>query len=189
MLLEKQKRIERYITLRNGEEDDGRKTTNIAAQEVTETLTHFVTVRVFPFIKQLEGRIGRRRKFIDKKNSATFQLIARDASDPSFSQSNRVFARVDNNPVSFSDAEDAGFDDAIGDYNDYDGDISKKTNIVTPPQPQLSTLQQFGAAVGTMGNKTIKIDMPPELTSKIATTTLFVCHRDICEIVIGNYEK
>ncbi|KOM35069.1 hypothetical protein LR48_Vigan02g121900 [Vigna angularis] len=67
----------------------GRNTTNTAAQEVTETLTHF--------------------------------LIARDASDPSFSQSNSVFVRVDNNPVPFPDAEDAGFDDGTGDYDDYDG--------------------------------------------------------------------
>ncbi|WVZ04709.1 hypothetical protein V8G54_018055 [Vigna mungo] len=65
-------------------------------------------------------------------------------------------------------------------------DISKKTNIVTPPQPQLSPLQQLGASVVTMGNKTIEVDMPPELTCKIATTTLFICHRDICEIVTGN---
>ncbi|XP_027917045.1 protein LTV1 homolog [Vigna unguiculata] len=64
---------------------------------------------------------GRKKKFIDKKNSATFQLIARDSSDPSFSQSDRVFVRVDNNPVSFPDAEDAGFDDATDDYDDYDG--------------------------------------------------------------------
>ncbi|KOM34096.1 hypothetical protein LR48_Vigan02g024600 [Vigna angularis] len=52
-----------------------------------------------------------------------------------------------------------------------------------PPQPQLSPLQQLGAAVVTMGNKTIEIDMPPELTCKTATTTLFVCNS---EIVIGN---
>ncbi|WVZ23468.1 hypothetical protein V8G54_002012 [Vigna mungo] len=63
-------------------------------------------------------------------------------------------------------------------------DVSKKTNIVTTPQPQLSPVQQLGAMVVT--NKTIEIDMPPELTCKTATTTLFVCHRDICEIVIGN---
>ncbi|WVY89165.1 hypothetical protein V8G54_034679 [Vigna mungo] len=65
-------------------------------------------------------------------------------------------------------------------------DVSKKKNIATTLQPQLSPLQQLGAAVVTMGNKTIEIDMPPELTCKTATTTLFVCHRDICEIVIGN---
>ncbi|KOM40687.1 hypothetical protein LR48_Vigan04g088500 [Vigna angularis] len=62
-------------------------------------------------------------------------------------------------------------------------DISKKTNIVTPPQPQLSPIEQLGVAVVTMGIKNIEIDMPPELTCKTATTTLFVCHRDICEIV------
>ncbi|KOM31216.1 hypothetical protein LR48_Vigan01g077100 [Vigna angularis] len=64
--------------------------------------------------------------------------------------------------------------------------ISKKTNIVTPPQPPLSPLQQLGASVVTMGSKTIVIHMPPELTCKTGTTTLFVCHTDICEIVIGN---
>ncbi|KOM49639.1 hypothetical protein LR48_Vigan08g046600 [Vigna angularis] len=52
-------------------------------------------------------------------------------------------------------------------------DVSKNTNIFTPPQPQLSPLQQLGAAVVTMENKTIEIDMPPELTCKTATTTLY----------------
>ncbi|CAJ1944161.1 unnamed protein product [Sphenostylis stenocarpa] len=64
---------------------------------------------------------GRKKKFIDKKNSATFQLIARDSTDPSFSQSDRVFVRVDNNPVSFPVAEDSGFDD---NYDDYNGGVS-----------------------------------------------------------------
>ncbi|KAG5027949.1 hypothetical protein JHK87_011463 [Glycine soja] len=64
---------------------------------------------------------GRKKKFIDKKNSATFQLIARDTSDPSFSQSDRVFVRVDNNPVSFPVADDSAFDDAPDDYY-YDDD-------------------------------------------------------------------
>jgi len=70
----------------------------------------------------LEGAMGgRKKKFIDKKNSATFQLIARDSSDPSFSQSDLVFVRVDNNPVSFPVAEDSVYDDAADDYDDYDG--------------------------------------------------------------------
>ncbi|XVE89213.1 hypothetical protein DITRI_Ditri19aG0132400 [Diplodiscus trichospermus] len=44
-----------------------------------------------------------KKKFIDKKKSATFQLLARDSSDPNYSDapgSDRVFVRVDNNPVS-----------------------------------------------------------------------------------------
>ncbi|XVF23237.1 hypothetical protein REPUB_Repub13aG0019400 [Reevesia pubescens] len=44
-----------------------------------------------------------KKKFIDKKKSATFQLFARDSSDPIYSDapgSDRVFVRVDNNPVS-----------------------------------------------------------------------------------------
>lgn len=44
-----------------------------------------------------------KKKFIDKKKSATFQLLARDSSDPNYQDSpghDRVFIRVDNNPYS-----------------------------------------------------------------------------------------
>nr|KYP62499.1 Protein LTV1 isogeny [Cajanus cajan] len=61
---------------------------------------------------------GRKKKFIDKKNSATFQLIARDSSDPSFSHSDRVFVRVDNNPVSIPVAADSVYEDAPDDDDD-----------------------------------------------------------------------
>ncbi|KAK7294942.1 hypothetical protein RJT34_17841 [Clitoria ternatea] len=54
--------------------------------------------------------MGGKKKFIDKKNSATFQLIARDSSDPSFSLSDRVFVRVDNNPLLFPNVDDTAFD-------------------------------------------------------------------------------
>lgn len=80
--------------------------------------------------------MGRKKKFIDKKKSATFQLLARDSSDPSFSDdspgADRVFVRVDNNPISaasFIAADDSYaadsnsiFDDAPGD-NEEDGDM------------------------------------------------------------------
>ncbi|KNA25736.1 hypothetical protein SOVF_004220 isoform B [Spinacia oleracea] len=44
-----------------------------------------------------------KKKFIDKKNSATFQLLSRDSSDPVYieePENDRVFVRVDNNEVS-----------------------------------------------------------------------------------------
>ncbi|OVA20409.1 hypothetical protein BVC80_1195g53 [Macleaya cordata] len=44
-----------------------------------------------------------KKKFIDKKKSATFQLLARDTSDPNYEEGpngDRVFVRVDNNPLS-----------------------------------------------------------------------------------------
>lgn len=49
--------------------------------------------------------MGRKtKKFIDKKRSATFQLLSRDSRDPSFAADapggDRVFVRVDNNPFS-----------------------------------------------------------------------------------------
>lgn len=47
--------------------------------------------------------MGKKKKFIDKKNSATFQLFARDSSDPNYDGtpgSDRVFVRVDNSSYS-----------------------------------------------------------------------------------------
>ncbi|KAM1021390.1 hypothetical protein ACFX2J_042294 [Malus domestica] len=44
-----------------------------------------------------------KKKFIDKKKSATFQLVARDSSDPNYDDSpgnDRVFVRVDNSSYS-----------------------------------------------------------------------------------------
>ncbi|XVF78575.1 hypothetical protein PTKIN_Ptkin14bG0145300 [Pterospermum kingtungense] len=66
-----------------------------------------------------------KKKFIDKKKAATFQLLARDSSDPNYSDapgSDRVFVRVDNNPVSVHTAFD---EDNNGDYdNQYDDEDS-----------------------------------------------------------------
>uniref|UniRef100_A0A2P2KAF2 Protein LTV1 homolog n=2 Tax=Rhizophora mucronata TaxID=61149 RepID=A0A2P2KAF2_RHIMU len=56
----------------------------------------------------------KKKKFVDKKKSATFQLMARDSSDPicdGTAGSDRVFVRVDNNPFSFADGNPASFDD------------------------------------------------------------------------------
>ena len=41
-----------------------------------------------------------KKKFIDKKKAATFQLFARDSSDPNFDGADQVFVRVDNSPYS-----------------------------------------------------------------------------------------
>lgn len=54
--------------------------------------------------------MGGKKKFIDKKNSVTFHLMARDSTDPVYTESDRVFVRVDNNPLSadsiFADSPD-----------------------------------------------------------------------------------
>ncbi|KAK4278941.1 hypothetical protein QN277_016713 [Acacia crassicarpa] len=59
--------------------------------------------------------MGKKKKFIDKKKSATFQLLARDSSDPIYDGTlgnDRVFVRVDNNPVSAADL--VGSDEPYG---------------------------------------------------------------------------
>ncbi|XP_076958383.1 uncharacterized protein LOC143634099 [Bidens hawaiensis] len=70
--------------------------------------------------------MGKKKKFIDKKKAATFQLISRDSSDPNYSESpsgDRVFVRVDGNsetPFFDEQADDDGngiFDDAPDDYS------------------------------------------------------------------------
>lgn len=82
-----------------------------------------------------------KKKFIDKKKSATFQLLARDSSDPNYQDSpghDRVFIRVDSNPYSvdgifhesddlsgpshYADDPDSIFADAPDDENDGEED-------------------------------------------------------------------
>lgn len=82
-----------------------------------------------------------KKKFIDKKKSATFQLLARDSSDPNYQDSpghDRVFIRVDSNPYSvdgifhesddlsgpshYADDPDSIFADAPDDDNDGEED-------------------------------------------------------------------
>ncbi|CAI9262362.1 unnamed protein product [Lactuca saligna] len=61
--------------------------------------------------------MGRKKKFIDKKKSATFQLIARDSSDPNYTEGpsgDRVFVRVDGN------SEQPFFDEHDGELSDED---------------------------------------------------------------------
>lgn len=68
--------------------------------------------------------MGRKKKFIDKKKAATFQLLARDSSDPNFDETtagnDRVFVRVDNSSYSFDnyDDSDSRFADAPDDKDD-----------------------------------------------------------------------
>ncbi|XP_030461044.1 uncharacterized protein LOC115681284 [Syzygium oleosum] len=75
--------------------------------------------------------MGRKaKKFIDKKKSATFQLLSRDSADPGFDDApggDRIFVRVDNNPYSAGTLEDAdndgdGGDDPMSMYADAPGD-------------------------------------------------------------------
>ncbi|MED6170334.1 hypothetical protein PIB30_029937 [Stylosanthes scabra] len=88
-----------------------------------------------------------KKKFIDKKKSATFQLLARDSSDPSFGNSpgaDRVFVRVDNNPlpaadfisaVDEHDGRNSVFDDAPGDDESDDaGDFAFSSSTSSVPQ-------------------------------------------------------
>ncbi|KAJ4962931.1 hypothetical protein NE237_022870 [Protea cynaroides] len=69
-----------------------------------------------------EIRVGRRmgkkkKKFIDKKKAATFQLLARDSSDPGYDEDpagGRVFVRVDNNAYSVHGFSDETVQDIAG---------------------------------------------------------------------------
>ncbi|CAK9178459.1 unnamed protein product [Ilex paraguariensis] len=102
--------------------------------------------------------MGQKKKFFDKKKSATFQLLARDSSDPNYNDGpsgDRVFVRVDNNPYSintyfdddnlevvsgdgqFDDDPNSIFADAPDDYDDEtnggDGISRNRTQAATLP--------------------------------------------------------
>ena len=80
-----------------------------------------------------------KKKFIDKKKSATFQLLARDSSDPNYDDSpgsDRVFVRVDNNSYSVDsffagddpynvDDSNSIFADAPDDYDPEEDDNNR----------------------------------------------------------------
>lgn len=85
--------------------------------------------------------MGKKKKFIDKKKSATFQLLARDSSDPNYDDSpgsDRVFVRVDNNPYFVAgddhdnaDNPDSIFSDAPDDYDVGEANSSSRSAAQT----------------------------------------------------------
>ncbi|CAL5415908.1 unnamed protein product [Camellia sinensis] len=100
--------------------------------------------------------MGNKKKFINKKQAATFQLLARDSSDPNYTDGpsgDRIFVRVDNNsysPDTFFEGDEDGqfadndpnsvFADAPDDCDDEDdgGDLRKQ--IRAPPQSAAAVL-------------------------------------------------
>ncbi|KAI3411506.1 uncharacterized protein J3R85_017933, partial [Psidium guajava] len=94
--------------------------------------------------------MGRKaKKFIDKKKSATFQLMSRDSADPSFDDApggDRVFVRVDNNPYSAGTLEDAD-----GDGNGDDDPISMFADAPGDCDDGASDEGAMGSGVGTRG--------------------------------------
>lgn len=98
-----------------------------------------------------------KKKFIEKKKSATFQLFARDYSDPNYSDGptgDRVFVRVDNNPYSAPDTfcddqngavsgEDPNsvFADAEDDYDDDGGGYFETERTALPDHVRKEILE------------------------------------------------
>ncbi|KAK4744772.1 hypothetical protein SAY87_011084 [Trapa incisa] len=85
--------------------------------------------------------MGRKaKKFIDKKKAATFQLFSRDSSDPNFAADapggDRVFVRVDNNPLSVEI-----FD------KDCDGDGGDPDSIFADAPEEASSLGGFSGTL------------------------------------------
>ncbi|KAK9713911.1 hypothetical protein RND81_06G058600 [Saponaria officinalis] len=81
------------------------------------------------------------KKFIDKKKSATFCLLARDSSDPIYTEdpeNDRVFVRVDNNPVSIRGiGEDVYEDDHENDPDSIFADAPDDVDYCVPQSTSL----------------------------------------------------
>lgn len=80
--------------------------------------------------------MGRKKKFIDKKNSSTFQLIARDSSDPNYDDSpggDRVFIQVSGRP---NEDPDSIFADADEDGGQYYYDQAFDNSAAAQPLPE-----------------------------------------------------
>ncbi|KZV28851.1 hypothetical protein F511_13646 [Dorcoceras hygrometricum] len=89
--------------------------------------------------------MGKKKRFIYKKKSATFQLLSRDTSDPNYSSdpsSERVFIRVDNNggvnPDSiFADAPE----DCDGNFDSRESSKYKDQNTALPDHVRKEILE------------------------------------------------
>ncbi|KAJ0086649.1 hypothetical protein Patl1_09246 [Pistacia atlantica] len=86
--------------------------------------------------------MGKKKKFIDKKKAATFQLLARDSSDPNFDDTpgnDRVFVRVDNSPYSLGTL-DENHDDSNSIFadapDDDDGELEFNGSTTTASLPE-----------------------------------------------------
>ncbi|TXG52134.1 hypothetical protein EZV62_021303 [Acer yangbiense] len=82
--------------------------------------------------------MGKKKKFIDKKKAATFQLLARDSSDPYFDETpgnDRVFVRVDNSAYSFGNDND----DSNSIFADAPDDEDVEDNVGQPSGPSGTT--------------------------------------------------
>ncbi|KAK3231736.1 hypothetical protein Dsin_003617 [Dipteronia sinensis] len=82
--------------------------------------------------------MGKKKKFIDKKKAATFQLLARDSSDPYFDETpgnDRVFVRVDNSAYSFGNDND----DSNSIFADAPDDEDVEDDVGQPSGPSGTT--------------------------------------------------
>lgn len=88
-----------------------------------------------------------KKKFFDKKKSATFHLLARDSSDPNYDpegpSGDRVFIRVDNNhqyaPPGFGDDQEEPYNSADDYNNDPDSifaDADEDDEVKPKPKPK-----------------------------------------------------
>lgn len=78
--------------------------------------------------------MGKKKPFINKKNSATFHLLARDTSASDVAagapESDRVFVRVDNNPYSVRGLED----DDEGDEGEVNEEFGQDSIFADAPE-------------------------------------------------------
>jgi len=59
----------------------------------------------------------------------------------------------------------------------------KIQKVVNSQGSQMSSLQQLGAMVVTIGKQIVQLDMPPDVVGRTSSVPFFICHKDICEIV------
>lgn len=104
--------------------------------------------------------MGRKsKKFIDKKKSATFQLLSRDSRDPNFAADapggDRIFVRVDNNPFSVETfGSDGAGEDPDSVFADAPEDVESGEDA-----------WGFGSLVGTSTEK--KQQLPEDVRKEI----------------------
>ncbi|KAL8141211.1 hypothetical protein V2J09_007232 [Rumex salicifolius] len=106
------------------------------------------------------------KKFFDKKKAATFQLFARDTSGPSQSDgpdTDHVFIRVDNNPVTIDGFDESHENDSNSDdSNSRFADAPEDEDFTVTTRPAWQSVEQSGPLPDHIRREILELGFPDD---------------------------
>ena len=108
------------------------------------------------------------KKFIDKRKAATFQILARDSAEPGQSNgpdSDHVFVRVDNNPVTidgFGEGDNEDGNDSNDDSDSRFADAPEDGGLAVPAMPAWLLAERSGPLPDHVRREILELGFPDD---------------------------